>query len=438
MKNLVMGSGRGYSWYIFEPFVRSFLQNVPDAELVLFVDEISDFTHNMIKSNGGGRIKLEPFPKDFNIESPINARWKTFLDYLEAHGDEYAQVLISDTRDVIFQGDVFSRLADKKNYIGYATEGANIGEDGINTKWLISQFGQAEAEKLANKKIICGGTVIGTPNEMKIFLSTMWKSIQDVRSGSIDQGIYNYLVYNKLMPIENLVEIDCWSGEILTAQLFHERNPIRLNGNLILRGDGNIPAVVHQYDRQPLTAMLVNSVYRAKDFQPDYQLTDTRNALEQIPHLVRSGNLEDALKFFVNYVLGKTDFDGQYDMLIDTWGNILEEETPTRPFKEMLELALQYAMEAALSKKFLLLSLKRLTPHLERALKTNRPLSMEFKIFVANGLFSFANMFFNGGNYRASKAYLDFITALNIPLGPAFFNFQMQVQGRLSTGGYHI
>lgn len=346
--------------------------------------------------------------------------------------------MTSDTRDVIFQGDVFSRLAGNKNYLGYTTEGANIGEDSINTNWLISQFGKAEAEKLASKKIICCGTVIGTTNEMKIFLREMSRSVDEIKPGSSDQCMYNYMIHNKILPIENLVEIDCYSGEILTAQLFHERNSIRLNGNLILRGDGNAPAVVHQYDRQPLTAILVNSVYRAKDFQPDYQLTDARNALEQIPHLVRSGNFEDALKFFTNYVLGKTDFDGQYDMLIDVWGNILESETPARPFREMLELALQYAIEAALSKKFLLLSLKRLTPHLERALKTNRPLSMEFKVFVANGFFSFAQMFFNGGNYRASKAYLDFIAALNIPLGQAFFDFQTQVQNKLIFSGYNL
>ena len=53
-KNLVLGSGRGYSWYIFEPFVRSFLENVPNAELVLFVDEISDFTRQMLENAGGG------------------------------------------------------------------------------------------------------------------------------------------------------------------------------------------------------------------------------------------------------------------------------------------------------------------------------------------------------------------------------------------------
>ena len=57
MKNLVMGAAKGYSWYILEPFVRSFLQNVPSADLVLFVGNNSDFTLNILNSIGGGQNK---------------------------------------------------------------------------------------------------------------------------------------------------------------------------------------------------------------------------------------------------------------------------------------------------------------------------------------------------------------------------------------------
>ena len=235
-----------------------------------------------------------------------------------------------------------------------------------------------------------------------------------------------------------MIEIDVQTGAILTAQLFHERNPMRFDGNLILRGDGKVPALVHQYDRQPVTAMLVNRVYRSKDFQPNYQLTDMRNALEQIPHIVRSGNIEVAMKFFTDYVLGKTDFDGYGDMLIDTWGNVLETETPARPFKEILEVSLQYAIEKAVQKNFLLLQLKRLTPHLERAIKNHRTFSGEFKLFIANGLFAFANMSFNWGNYQVCKNQLELIKALNIPLGQNFFDFQTQVDRKLNIFSFHL
>ena len=56
-KNLILGAAQNYSWYILEPFVRSFLKNVPNADLVLFVDKNSDFTLNCLESIGGGARK---------------------------------------------------------------------------------------------------------------------------------------------------------------------------------------------------------------------------------------------------------------------------------------------------------------------------------------------------------------------------------------------
>ena len=106
MKNLVMGSASGFDWKTLEPFVTSFARHVKTAELVLFVKNISDFTLERIK-RCGGRVKFEPFEHTnfIGIE-----RFKNFKRYIDAHGDEYDQIFITDTRDVIFQGDIFEHL----------------------------------------------------------------------------------------------------------------------------------------------------------------------------------------------------------------------------------------------------------------------------------------------------------------------------------------
>ena len=54
MKNLVMGVATNYSWYDLEPFVISFKRYCKDADIVLFVDNISDFTRDAL-TRGGGR-----------------------------------------------------------------------------------------------------------------------------------------------------------------------------------------------------------------------------------------------------------------------------------------------------------------------------------------------------------------------------------------------
>ena len=51
-KNLVMGVAKSYDWDILEPFVLSCKRNCPSAELLLFVDDISDFTREQLIRGG--------------------------------------------------------------------------------------------------------------------------------------------------------------------------------------------------------------------------------------------------------------------------------------------------------------------------------------------------------------------------------------------------
>ena len=169
-----------------------------------------------------GGVILAPF-KVVNL--PVNDHWKNFLDYLEAHGDKYERVLCTDTRDVIFQSDVFAPFKDCVNWLGYSTELLTIGENRIyNYPWIEICFGKAEADKLSDKRIICAGSAaIGSTEEVKIFVKSMVSTNSRKDMVGSDQGTMNYLVWNKLLPIENLIENDVDSGEIFTNFLRTDR-----------------------------------------------------------------------------------------------------------------------------------------------------------------------------------------------------------------------
>ena len=279
MKNLVMGAATGYGWDVLEPFVLSCRKFCPDAEFVLFVDNLSDFTRNQLIQLGVTAEAVSSEPSGI----PNNTRWKFFGDYLSEHGENFAQVFITDTRDVIFQGDVFARFNGLTNWLGLTTEADDIGGhrtgDKINYNWLTDCFGKAVADALADKKIICSGTVIGSSREMKIFCRELWKILEHKTSDVFDQAATNYLAWHNLLPVENLIEIDVMSGEIFTGGLVPD---IKIRGEKILRGDGGIPAVVHQYDRHKETFQLVDRIYHSKNFQADDRFTDMRSALEQV------------------------------------------------------------------------------------------------------------------------------------------------------------
>ena len=75
MKNLVLGVATGYDWYKLEPFVNSFKRYVKNADLVLFVDNISDFTRDALIQNN---VELLPILDEFKDKLIASARWEIY------------------------------------------------------------------------------------------------------------------------------------------------------------------------------------------------------------------------------------------------------------------------------------------------------------------------------------------------------------------------
>lgn len=371
-KNLVMGAGSNYGWYIFEPFIRSFVKNVPSADLVLFVDNNSDFTLHKMKAVVGDRLKFEPFPESLRSGRPNNIRWKLFLDYVEKYGENYEQILTTDVRDVIFQADVFENFSDQKSYLGYTLEADNIrGEKGgsdLNYKWITELYGKEEADFLGDKNILCDGTVIGTVHEMKIFLKKMWENMP--REKFHDQTVQQYLIYHNLLPIENLIPIDCWTGAIFTSYVYHEWNPIEVKDNLILRGDGQIPAVVHQYDRQDLLTEIVDRVYRSSDDEPDENFVDTKSLIDQMPILIKNKKFSAVLKFFTDYLLKDAQLSKYCKEILNYW-EILSEKKSTDPSADALGMIFQHTIRESLKNDFYINQGKSICKNLKQCKKNN-------------------------------------------------------------------
>ena len=411
MKNLIMGVAKGYGFDVVEPFVTSCKKFCPDAELVLFVDDISDFTRDRLIK--GGAI-LEQFPVELKSGIPNNTRWKVFADYLAAHGDDYAQVFISDTRDVIFQGDLFAPFKDCTNWLGYAMELTTIGEDmKCNYPWTVDCFGKAEADKLADKQIICDGTVIGSSAALKILATKMWGILSYIESRVDyrihDQPVMNYLVWNNLLPIENLFEFDVNHGEIFTTDQIYKLYPAKIRGDKILRGDGGIPAVVHQYDRHKDSTQLVNRIYRDKNFTADDRFNDWRTVIEQIRCLLYADKDNEAACFLIkNFSVEKSTYESIYN-LIKLWEFVLQGHLNSSA--ENFQLALQYAFAACeeMPEEHLTDIYKMLTA----AMKNNYPVSAHFKEYFTRHLLPVAQRNLDQGNTQACLNCINFLEALN-------------------------
>lgn len=365
---------------------------------------------------GGGGIFLADIPSAYRNDLIVNLRFKIYNDFLEIHGDKYEQVLVCDTRDVIFQNDVFALFKDCVNWLGYSTELLTIGEERrYNYPWIKICFGKVEADKLSDKKVICAGTIIATTREMKIFCSKMWEIVKQNLTRNFDQGTMNYLVWNKLLPIENLIENDVDSGEILTNGQIKDN---KIRDDKILRGDGGVPAVVHQYDRHQNLVQLVDNIYRDRNFQADERFIDPRSTLEQVKQLLYIGKLDEAARFFMN--THGADFGGEIDRLLKIWEMLLSR--PFLPAVGYLELSMQNALVSV--KNLPQTNLDKICSLLVFAIKNRRAVDPRFVNMIAGGLLNLAGQFVNARAAAPCFFCLDAIKALELPPNKDFYLLQ--------------
>ena len=406
MKNLVMGVAKGYGWDILEPFVTSFVKNCPSAELVLFVDDISDFTRARLQGAG---VLLKNFPEELRLGVPNNTRWKIFSDYLKIHGDSYAQIFITDTCDVIFQGDVFEPFKSLQNYLGLATEADVIGGNKAgneNHSWLADCFGAA-ADELIGQKIICDGTIIGTPAEMKLFAENM-RDFLSVIEGRVnfrihDQAVANYLVYKNFLTIENLIGIPV-DGEIFTMGLTEN---FFLRGNKILSG-GGLPAVVHQYNRHNELIEFVDALYHDKNFQPDARFNDIRSVTEQATCLLFANKIGDAARLFMKNFLVEKNFGGCVKALLQLWEIAMR--YPLSPASEFLEISAQSALKSV--EKFSASDWDKICTLLQRAQEARHPVDSAFKNYIVARLLRLAEEKFAAGEREQYLSCIELIISI--------------------------
>lgn len=308
MKNLVMGVAAGYGWNDLEPFINSFKKNCPDAALVFFIDDISDFTLKRLKEEN---LILINVPSNLKNNLIINARWEMYKNFLEEH-TEYENIFVTDVRDVIFQGDVFKAYSNYKNSLIYSTESVIIKNDPVTSQWIKDFLGTDKYLKIQDEIAVCMGMIFATREEMIILLDKIVKSLRTSTNWGDDQAAINYLIYNKILPIENIFPSDTENGELFNMYWANNRR----YGNLIIRGDGKAPAVVHEYDRCPEMLQVFDEIYREKDFNIDKNFTDVSSAIDQIFCLIQRKKWNNDAKFLQNCIMKSPDLNSYAKKLL--------------------------------------------------------------------------------------------------------------------------
>ena len=218
-----------------------------------------------------------------------------FNEFLKTFGKKYNQVLLTDIRDVVFQGSFFNLYESYNNYLGYATELRKIKDDvGVNLPWTLQLLGQEDTKKIWDNQIVCCGNIFGTVEALISLLDNMLDIIKK-RNGffwGADQPAEAYAIYNNLIEVDKIISSRAdEDGSIYTNGLI-ENNTV--TDDYVLNLYGHVPHIIHQYDRHKEMVELVDRRYRLKNL--DYNnYFDVKSVLDITNSMLFRGNFISAL-----------------------------------------------------------------------------------------------------------------------------------------------
>lgn len=190
--NIVLGAATGYSKKDLYYFIKS-LRAVFDGDIYLILNLNVDI----------GTIRfLEKYnvKKLFTNENPkkiFKTRYKIYYNFLKSN-QNYNKILLTDTRDVIFQSNPF--LNTKLLDINFFMEDKKIKNCFINSNWIRRLYGLRKYNLIKDNYISCSGTTLGSYPGIIEYLKKMVFHIENFTyfsffgSPGSDQGNHNYIV----------------------------------------------------------------------------------------------------------------------------------------------------------------------------------------------------------------------------------------------------
>lgn len=184
------------------------------------------------------------------------ARYLHYLEVLSRAQPRPRHVLLSDTRDVLFQADPFERAPASGLLCALEARASTLLSEPCNRDWLDQAYGRAAWGHLGSCRVSCAGTTLGTRAAVVAYLTRMSAEIArltPVLAGRpLDQALHNLLLHGGALGRVAFSE----PGEGLLTTL-HAEDPARFARDArggLLDGGGRLIPVVHQHDRHPALA----------------------------------------------------------------------------------------------------------------------------------------------------------------------------------------
>lgn len=223
-KDLIIGGASNYNWDHLKYWVNSIRKTGFKGDVVLIATNMSGETVKKLNENGvnvyayGKRTPDGGIAKTENNIPPHVERFLFIWDYLRKNKDTYRYVVVTDTRDVIFQKDPTEFLKAKllAHSLVCASEGLLYKNEPWGNKNLLDTFGSMLYDDMRDNMIYNVGTIAGYCEEVRDLLLQIFFQSVNRPIPIVDQAVFNFLI--SLHPFKDEVmtttNSSCWAAQL--------------------------------------------------------------------------------------------------------------------------------------------------------------------------------------------------------------------------------
>jgi hypothetical protein len=297
----ILGAAVGYEIEQLEAFLRSCDAAAPNADVFIFTDKSSANETKLARQYCGRCVLIRPSgtrrrqlisrlrrgrrvlskiellaAKCLHLIQPNRskhsslvtgafgvaiARYLWYLDWIKsAAANYYRNVLLTDTRDVIFQRDPFTEISTKMLWCG--EEPILMKDCEINKAWYVQAYLTAGFERIATYPVLCSGVTGGPRAKVEEYLEAMCRAILQVGSRIVLHPGYDQAIHNHILRLSDLSGCVTFFGAESSNLATMHNTPVGslciADDQSIRTGDGTLISIVHQYDRHQELRRSVN------------------------------------------------------------------------------------------------------------------------------------------------------------------------------------
>lgn len=184
----------------------------------------------------------------------LHAYWSRHFEYLEyLVARDFRNVMLSDTRDVLFQTNPSDLMAGATGLsVSVETTAYTIGEEYWNSRWVKTAYGSKGLAAVADRPVTCAGVTFADAHTMREYLQKMTRAVLGFNPWALehapDQPVHNYMVwtgqFGHINPMHSL------ESPVATLNAT-DAEGLAVDDGLLHNTDGSVVGIVHQYDRPP-------------------------------------------------------------------------------------------------------------------------------------------------------------------------------------------